>query len=693
MDNNDTGSPYTPNLPPSTAAERDAVYAATQEAIKARDMKRAHNLLLKMIQVDGNNPELWLLLAWTSPTKLEAGVFFEHLLQIQPDYPLAICGVAWSGVEWHAEDVGIPVEARAEETLAEEIAQPADSPQKKSLARQTGELVSSVASIISKPLRRKTGELKPAGEVMDDKAVNEQPDNTASTEASVVEKTPEGWIADIPPVVASMANKSRSELSGEIKPPVDVVKRPPQRIQSEWLEPAVWSMEKDASDYPFLDERGGAGARAGRKNILAGVSGIGLALFLGLYLLGIASAEVVAAYRSHIMGLAYHGVLLILILIFAMFATGSSNKKLLLTLGLAPLIRLISLTMPQVGLNFSGSYVVIGIVLLITAFLVLRLAGFVPDQVGLSLGKFIPLQLAIGVAGIGLGFVEYLILRPAPLADNVSVLNILWPALVLFVFPGFTEELIFRGLMQRAASGMYKRVGPLYIALIFTVLHIGYKSWLDLIFVFLVGTLFSIVVAKTRSLLGVTLAHGLAGICLFLVFPFILAAPMQKLDFLPAPLAQVSGPAIWSAPGSRVTRPGEIIAPISTSTATSTPVPGEPSSTPLPAITLIPVRTLTETWTSTPSPTLTLTPTITRTPTIILTSTSTSTPRPTLRFTSTPTRTSTSVPPPSSTATAVPSPTLTPYLSPTMTPTITPIPTDVPPATDEPTNTPTDTQP
>ncbi len=687
MDNNDNASAYTPNLPPSSSAERDAIYTATQEAIKSRNMKHAHNLLLKLIQVDGNNPELWLLLAWTAPSKSEAGVFFEHLLQIQPDYPLAICGVAWSGVEWSPEGGVRLEESQTEEKPFDAVAPPTSEQPKKSLARQTGELVASVASLVSKPLRRKTGELKPADEIDDHTIEEEHPGEISPTASLEEDKSLSGWKVDLPPVVASTASKSRSEWGRGFDQPEAVANQISPGKQVEWLEPAAWSMEQDAQDYPLVEERG-SGARARSKPLSVGLSGISLAVFFGLYLLGIASAELVTAYRSPILGQAYHGVLFILILMFAIFNPGSKQKTLLFVLGLVPLMRLVSLTMPLVGLDFPGAYVAIGIILLIVAFLILHLAGIKPSQVGLISGKFLMLQLVFGTVGIGIGFIEYLILRPEPMASSFSFLSILVPALVLFVFPGFTEEFLFRGLMQHASSGINKSVGFLYIALLYAVLHIGYKSWLDLIFIFLVGLLFSVLVEKTRSIVGVTMAHGLASICLFLVFPFVLAIPGQKLSFLSAPMAEVTGPAIWSAPFGDASRQVEIILPASTPTPTITPSTIEASSTPAPALTLAPTWTPSITWTSTPSPTLTITPTFTRTPTAV--STSTSTPRPTLRFTSTPTRTATSVPLPTLTPTVIPSPTLTPYLSPTPTPTKTPIPTDVLP-TEVPTNTPTPT--
>jgi membrane protease YdiL (CAAX protease family) len=45
---------------------------------------------------------------------------------------------------------------------------------------------------------------------------------------------------------------------------------------------------------------------------------------------------------------------------------------------------------------------------------------------------------------------------------------------------------------------------------------------LDVIFVFLVAMFFGFVVTRTRSILGVTIAHGLTNVGLFIFFPLVL---------------------------------------------------------------------------------------------------------------------------------------------------------------------------
>ena len=88
--------------------------------------------------------------------------------------------------------------------------------------------------------------------------------------------------------------------------------------------------------------------------------------------------------------------------------------------------------------------------------------------------------------GIDLGYIKYLILRPEPLADELTLRAIWFPALILVVFTGFLEEIIFRGLMQTAFRAKIGRwLGILLVSGLFAVLHLGYQSLLDVIFVFL----------------------------------------------------------------------------------------------------------------------------------------------------------------------------------------------------------------
>jgi len=243
-------------------------------------------------------------------------------------------------------------------------------------------------------------------------------------------------------------------------------------------------------------------------------------------------------------GLVGHTLLLMVLVFMGAATRDSAKRELYWTLVLAPVIRIGSLTLPLGRLPLIWWYPLIGVPIFSAAFVTARKLRYSNRQIGLTLPvDSLPAQLALIPFGSILGIGEYLIFRPAPLVESFSVGSIFLPAVVLTIFTGFEEELIFRGLMQRAALRSVGRWGLVYVNLVFAVLHVGYLSVLDVIFVFLVGFLFSLFVLRTKSLLGVTLAHGAINISLFLIIPFlapmVLGTGVADLMTLPLPPANL----------------------------------------------------------------------------------------------------------------------------------------------------------
>jgi hypothetical protein len=240
-----------------------------------------------------------------------------------------------------------------------------------------------------------------------------------------------------------------------------------------------------------------------------------------LYLAGIVLAEILTTFSTPQVGLALHALLFMLLLVHAAMLDRRKEQAFLLSLSLAPLIRLLSLSMPLTGFPFVYWYMIIGIPLFLASIITIRVSGLNASTLGLNFGS-LPVQLLVGASGVLLGFVEYLILRPAPIIPEFSLQAFWLPALILLVFTGFLEELIFRGLMQYTALRCLGRLGLIFVSLVFAALHIGYRSLPDVVFVFLAATFFALVVRRTGSLLGVSLAHGLTNITLFLIFPLVM---------------------------------------------------------------------------------------------------------------------------------------------------------------------------
>lgn len=245
-------------------------------------------------------------------------------------------------------------------------------------------------------------------------------------------------------------------------------------------------------------------------------------LFLWLYAAAIGFAEVITAYYSPTHGIICHALLLAALLAHAALSYKQDISRMYLAMVLAPLIRIMSLAMPLTGVPPIYWYLVISLPLFAAGVSVMRQAGFKPRDVNITAGN-LPYQLLVALVGIPLGYVEYLILKPEPLAAGLTLQQIWFHALVLLISTGFLEEFIFRGVMYRAAMDtMGRYYSVFYISVIFMLLHITHRSLLDLAFVFGVAFLFSVIVGYSRSILGLSIAHGLTNIGLYLVWPLLL---------------------------------------------------------------------------------------------------------------------------------------------------------------------------
>lgn len=243
--------------------------------------------------------------------------------------------------------------------------------------------------------------------------------------------------------------------------------------------------------------------------------------FALLYLGAIAAAELVLALVNPIGGIALDIVLLLLLVLHSSLAGQQPSHKLYLALSLAPLIRILSLSMPLTDIPRIYWYVIVAVPLMVGAFLVTRRLGFSLREVGFARSE-ISLELLMGgSAGLVLGFAGYYVLKmPEPWVSSLDVNQILLPVIILLI-AGFAEEATFRGVMQRCAMEALGRWGWVYVAFLFAILQVGYLSSFHFLFALAIGLFFGWVVLKTGSILGVSLAHGMINIILYLIAPFL----------------------------------------------------------------------------------------------------------------------------------------------------------------------------
>jgi membrane protease YdiL (CAAX protease family) len=239
------------------------------------------------------------------------------------------------------------------------------------------------------------------------------------------------------------------------------------------------------------------------------------------YLAAIALAETVTVFVQPLWGVVLHIVTLVVLVAHSALAARSPHQKLLISLALVPLVRIISLSMPLANIPQVWRFPIIYAPLLAAGIVVMRILEYRPTQVGISFSR-LPVQVGLGLTGVLFGVAEYYILRPDALITELTWQQVWLPAIIFLLCTGFVEEFIFRGVLQTSALGSLGRWAIPYVSLVFAILHLGFLSWIDVAFVFLIAMFFGWIVKRTGSIVGVALSHGLTNVLLYLIVPLVL---------------------------------------------------------------------------------------------------------------------------------------------------------------------------
>jgi len=238
-----------------------------------------------------------------------------------------------------------------------------------------------------------------------------------------------------------------------------------------------------------------------------------------LYVTLMAVAEAVVSFVDPVYGLLSHFAIMVSLLVLPAFWRENPSSELFLSLSLAPLIRILSLFLPFAYLPRYTWFVVASLPIYAATFALLKVQGLGLADVGVTFKRPFA-QACIALTGVPFGVVEYYILKPEPLAPGLSAWGLTLLAAALVLSTGFVEELVFRGIMLKSAvEALGERMGVVGVSAIFALLHVGWLSALDVVFVFLIGIFFAISAIKTGSIVGVSLSHGLTNVLLFLLMP------------------------------------------------------------------------------------------------------------------------------------------------------------------------------
>ncbi len=245
-------------------------------------------------------------------------------------------------------------------------------------------------------------------------------------------------------------------------------------------------------------------------------------LTLICYILILIFSELVTTYYMTSWGIILHVILITALVINSTLTKSVKFSYLLQAMILLPLIRIMSLSIPVMELEPLYWLILMSVPVLVAVWMLMQSQCLSKKMVGLNT-RNLPLQLLVGLTGLGFGFVEYLILQPAALVSNLSPVSVIFAGSIVMISTGLLEELVFRGIIQRNAENIMGKIwGIIFTSLLFVGFNISWNSPLDLIFIFGVSTCYGYIFQKTRSILGISISHGLCNVVLFIILPFFL---------------------------------------------------------------------------------------------------------------------------------------------------------------------------
>jgi len=199
--------------------------------------------------------------------------------------------------------------------------------------------------------------------------------------------------------------------------------------------------------------------------------------------------------------------------------TSEPARRLLLALALVPIVRLLSLSLPSLLVPILDWYVLIGIPALLGILLVARTLRLRPADLGLGRPRRIRPHVLTASSGLLLGLPAYLISRPDPMVAIPTPFLIVQAAVILAVFGGFLEEVLYRGLIQSVASSFLARGGIIVSSLTTTIMYASSLNVRYVLFMTLVAIFFGLVVRRTGSIAGTTGAHAILLVTQLVVWP------------------------------------------------------------------------------------------------------------------------------------------------------------------------------
>ena len=252
-------------------------------------------------------------------------------------------------------------------------------------------------------------------------------------------------------------------------------------------------------------------------------SSISSTLFILMIFIAVTISEYIFAYRD-----VTYGIVLSLFITLSIYIVVSvafmreDYVRSAESLALIPLYVLFTSSLPWFFLNQQYLIPAVYSVILALCFwhmnehsIDFRKLGFVKEKAL----KYAILGLLFAIPS---GFLEYLILTPAPISPFFDVKYLLRDIIFMVFFVGLAEELLFRGLIFNDLKNIFGwKTALLGQGVLFGIMHMTWRSPLEIAFTTAAGLFLGYFYYRTKSLAGPIAMHAINNIMLISVFPYL----------------------------------------------------------------------------------------------------------------------------------------------------------------------------
>lgn len=232
-------------------------------------------------------------------------------------------------------------------------------------------------------------------------------------------------------------------------------------------------------------------------------------------------AELVTVVAGPGPGILTHVLLLAAVAVLSLRLGPTPTQRLTLSLGMLPLVRIVSLAVPAAIIPVQYWYLQVGLAGLEAVLLVLRRLDLTFQDIGLRKTRVSEFAV-ISVIGAVLGLPAYLIGGRLDLGGGGGAIGIGLAVLIVVVFVGFFEEILFRGLIQSAGTTLFARGGIILSVAATTVMYATSLNPRYVVFMTLVAVFLGVVARRSGSIAAPIGAHAALAVVQLVVLPIAL---------------------------------------------------------------------------------------------------------------------------------------------------------------------------